>query len=78
MTRQYKCADGFVIDTSKLTTLFDLKKFMVDPTTDKLYFINTGEDFETLCVPNVNRFPFGLTIRSRLTIAAAAAACAAC
>ena len=54
MTRQYKCADGFVIDMSKLTALFDLKKLMVNQTTDLLYFINT-DDFETLCVPNVKR-----------------------
>ena len=54
MTRQHKCADGFVIDMSKLTALFDLKKFMVNQTTDLLNFINTN-DFETLCVPNVKR-----------------------
>ena len=52
MTRQYKFADGFVIDMSKLTALFDLNKFMVDQTTDVSYFINT-DDFETPCVPNV-------------------------
>ena len=61
MTRQHKCADGFVIDMSKLTALFDLKKLMVNQTTDLLYFINT-DDCETLCVPDV-KYANGGSIR---------------
>ena len=42
-------------------TAFDLKEFMVDQTTDLLYFINT-DDCETLCVPDV-KYANGGSIR---------------
>ena len=52
MIRQYKCADGSVINISELTAKFDTSKFTLDQKTDLIYFVNT-DNFETLCVPDV-------------------------
>ena len=51
-TRTYKCADGQVINITELLSHFDVAKFMIDPVSDLLYFINS-DGCETLCVPNV-------------------------